>query len=330
MPLRTPSFRRLNHVCLALGVVLLLITAQPVGAASLDLAGYRQALQTALSDLQSGQRTPGEVAAALKTIDAVTLPDGSTVSPDLSAIMNDLQPPVDQVRAEARLTALIGQIDQADRSTSTTPDDATASLNRVLARSEFQPKSDTKPQTLFGWLLHQIGRLLGPVLQPLERLLLNLVRWVTPSQALRAVVAVVIGVVALTALVIWAVRGLRRGFAPGVARLSVVAPGERLNALDLRKDAEELAAKHSYRLAIRALYLAALLRLDERGLLSFDRALTNREVLKNAVKSGSPQLSDHLAPLVDRFDRHWYGAVVCTEDDFHEFSRLSAWAWEVA
>jgi hypothetical protein len=147
---------------------------------------------------------------------------------------------------------------------------------------------------------------------------------------LQEAVAAVIGVVALTALGIWAVRGLRRGFAPGVARLPVVAPGERINAVDLRREAEELAAHRSYRLAIRALYLAALLRLDERGVLAFDRALTNREVLKSAGTTGSASLVERLAPLVERFDRHWYGAVVCTEDDFREFSRLTAWAWEAA
>jgi hypothetical protein len=306
----------------------LLIVAQPASATSLDLDGYRQALQTALSDLQSGQRSPDDVATTLKTIDAVTLPDGSTVTPDLSAIVDDLQPPVDQASAEARLAALIEQLDHAESASAMNPNDATSSLNRVLARSEFQPRSDAKPQSLFGWLLHQAGRLLNPLLQPLGRLLLDAVRWLTPSQALRTVVAVVIGLVALTGLGIWAVRGLRRAFAPGVARLPVVAPGERLHAVDLRQEAEELAGKRSYRLAIRALYLAALLRLDERGVLSFERALTNREVLKNAGKHGSASLVERLAPLVERFDRNWYGAVVCTEDDYREFSRLSAWAWE--
>jgi len=330
VPLRVRPFHWLSRGCLALGLVLLLIATHPVRAASLDLNGYREALQSALSDLQSGQRTPNEVATSLKTIDVVTLPDGSTMTPDLSAIVDDLRPPDDLANAEARLSALLGQLDQPERPSATNPNDATASLNQVLARSEFQPKSDKKPQSLVGWLLHQIGRLLNPLLQPIGRRLLSAARWFASLQELREVVAVVIGVVALTALGIWAVRGLRRGFSSGVARLPVVAPGERLNAVDLRKEADELAGKRSYRLAIRALYLAALLRLDERGVLSFERALTNREVLKNAGKSGSAPLVERLAPLVDRFDRHWYGAVVCTEDDYREFAHLTAWAWEAA
>jgi hypothetical protein len=329
VPFQARSFGWLSRACLELGLVVLLLAANPAGATSLDLNSYRQALQTALSDLQTGQRSPGEVASALRSIDVVTLPDGSTVTPDLSAILDDLQPPVDSANAEARLTALLGQLDQADSPSATNPDDATARLSRVLARSEFQPKSDAKPQTIFGWVFHQAGRLLNPLLQPLGRRLLEAIRWLTPSQALRTVVATVVGVVALTALSIWAIRGLRRGFAPGVARLPVVAPGERLTAIDLRREAEEMAGERSYRLAIRALYLAALVRLDERGVLSFERALTNREVLKNAGASGRSSLVDRLAPLVDRFDRHWYGAVVCTEDDYREFSRLAAWAWEV-
>jgi hypothetical protein len=319
----------LSLACLVLGF-LMLIAAQPAGAAPLDLTGYRQALQTALSDLQSGRHSPDEVAARLKTIDVVTLPDGSMLTPDLSTVVDDLQPPVDQADAEARLAALLEQIDRAARSNAKNPDDAMASLNQVLARSAFQPKSDTKPQTLVGWLAHQIGRVIEPIVQPVGRRLLGLARWVASLQEMREAVAVVIGIVALTALGLWAVRGLRRGFSPGVARLPVVGPGERLQAVDLRKEAEELAGKRSYRQAIRALYLAALLRLDERGQLSFDRALTNREVLRNAGTKGSGQLVERLAPLVERFDRHWYGAVVCTEDDYREFARLSAWAWEAA
>jgi hypothetical protein len=314
---------------LALGFFRLLIATNQAGAAPLDLGGYRQALQTALSDLQSDQSSSDEVAATLKTIDVVTLPDGSTLTPDLTAIVNDLEPPADQANAEARLAALLGQIDQVEQSNATNPDDATASLNQVLARSEFQPKSATKPQTLVGWVLHQIGRVIKPILQPLGRRLLDAWRWIASLRELREAVAVVIGVVALSALGLWALRGLRRGFAPGIARLPFVAPSEVLHAVDLRKEAEELAGKRSYRLAIRALYLAALLRLDERDVLSFDRALTNREVLKNAGRSSGAPLVERLAPLVERFDRHWYGAVVCTENDYREFARLSAWAWEV-
>ncbi len=328
MPLKSHSFHRLLGVCLTLGFVLLLIAAHPAGATSLNLDAYHQVVQTALNDLQSGHRSPGQVATTLKSINTVRLPDGSTVEPDLAAIVDDLQPPVDQADAVARLTALLAQFDQSGRPGATNPDDATARLERVLARSEFKPAAGAKPQTFAGWLLHQIGCVLAPLLQPVGRLLLNVIDRLTPSQALRTIVAVVIGIIALAALGVWAVRGLRRGFAPGVARLPFVAPGERLNAVDLLQEAEELAGKRSYRLAIRALYLAALLRLDERGALSFDRALTNREVLTNAGKQGSTVLVERLAPLVERFDRHWYGAVRCTEDDYREFSRLSAWAWE--
>jgi len=45
--------------------------------------------------------------------------------------------------------------------------------------------------------------------------------------------------------------------------------------------------------------------LEERGVLRYDRTLTNREVLE-AVPTGSP-LRGRLAPVVQTFDRVWYG-----------------------
>jgi hypothetical protein len=56
---------------------------------------------------------------------------------------------------------------------------------------------------------------------------------------------------------------------------------------------------------MRLLYLAALLHLDEVGMLRFDRALTNREVLAS-VAADAP-LRRQLAPVVAQFDRVWYG-----------------------
>ncbi len=73
--------------------------------------------------------------------------------------------------------------------------------------------------------------------------------------------------------------------------------------------ARELAARSeaelNYRAAIRYLYLSSLLMLDERGLIRYDRSLTNREHLRQVADN--PRLSDLLRPIVHVFDRVWYG-----------------------
>lgn len=71
------------------------------------------------------------------------------------------------------------------------------------------------------------------------------------------------------------------------------------------KRAQQLAASSDYRAAIRCLLLAALLALDERRLLRFENALTNRELLERAAKS--PPLAEALGPVIAAFDRVWYG-----------------------
>jgi len=327
--------RQLNRAVFALCLVVVfsIWLGRPATAASVDLVAYRQAVQTSLSDLKNNQRSAEYVAANLRAITSVTLPDGSTLSPDLTLVLSDLS--ADPVRlndAERQLSALLIQLDQAvgTNSNSAELNAAHGHLQQILARSEFQPKSSRHSQTFFGWLFQKIGRLLSPVLEPLGRLVVRAMAWFTRSNSVWSVIGTIVGLVALSALFFWFVRGVRHSFGPAVARFPVAENGERPSAINLRDEAETLARRRSYRLAIRALYLAALLRLDERGVLSFERTLTNREVLREAGASGSLQLVDQLAPLVERFDRHWYGAVSCTEDDFREFTRLASWAWEVA
>jgi hypothetical protein len=72
-----------------------------------------------------------------------------------------------------------------------------------------------------------------------------------------------------------------------------------------RVQAQEFAGSGNYREAMRQLYLAAVLHLDETGLLRFHRDQTNREVLAQ-VQPGTP-VRAHLEPVVETFDHVWYG-----------------------
>jgi hypothetical protein len=77
------------------------------------------------------------------------------------------------------------------------------------------------------------------------------------------------------------------------------------------------AEEGDLRMAMRQLYLATLLLLDERGLLAFDRTQTNREIVR-ALRT-QPELAQALTPVVQAYDPVWYGRKPINADDFDAF-----------
>jgi hypothetical protein len=72
-------------------------------------------------------------------------------------------------------------------------------------------------------------------------------------------------------------------------------------------EADELERQGRHREAVRALYLACLLRFDQHGVARFERSETNWEHLRRI--SASPNLPDAIdfRPTTQRFDLVWYG-----------------------
>ncbi len=87
--------------------------------------------------------------------------------------------------------------------------------------------------------------------------------------------------------------------------------------------AQQASAIQDYRLAVRMLYLACLLKLDESGALRYDRTQTNREYVRQVA--GQPALAGALQPVVEMFDDVWYGFRLITPQGYAAFeSRVSA------
>lgn len=83
--------------------------------------------------------------------------------------------------------------------------------------------------------------------------------------------------------------------------------------------ADELAAKGDHRGAVRCLYLACLLRLDENGVARFERSQTNWEHLARIHSSPAlPEGLDFREPT-GAFDRIWYGSDVKGQSDVDLF-----------
>ncbi len=83
--------------------------------------------------------------------------------------------------------------------------------------------------------------------------------------------------------------------------------------------AQELSGLGNYRSAVRYLYLSALLLLDERGVLRYDRSRTNREVLRNVAETA--ELARPLRAVIDLFDRVWYGYEPINQSTYDEYVR---------
>ena len=97
--------------------------------------------------------------------------------------------------------------------------------------------------------------------------------------------------------------------------------GERLepdqSALDLLSEAEALARRGELRAAIRKAYIALLVELGERKIISLAQYKTNRDYLR-AVREVEP-LYGNVKQLTDSFERHWYGLAQAKETDWLAF-----------
>ncbi len=172
----------------------------------------------------------------------------------------------------------------------------------------------------------------------LNRLLQDFMRWlrnllpkpaqVEPGQgsALTPIVQFLVVGVALLLIgyVVWLLLiRFRRSGAKRVRkkREPRIVLGERLEpeetASDLLSEAEALARSGDLRGAIRKGYIALLVELGDRKLISLAQYKTNRDYLRSV--SSHPQLHSRMQGLTDSFERHWYGLAQVTPTDWQDF-----------
>ncbi len=97
--------------------------------------------------------------------------------------------------------------------------------------------------------------------------------------------------------------------------------GERLepdqSARDLLSEAEAMARRGDLRAAIRKAYIALLVEMGDRKIISLAQYKTNRDYLR-AVREIEP-LYVNVKQLTDSFERHWYGLATATDTDWVAF-----------
>jgi hypothetical protein len=313
--------------CLLVLIVVMASMFAPAGAADLD--SYRASLESASESL--GRSDPDVEAAlsALRGVEPVTLDDGTTVTPDLTLVVEALEDePPDVAAAQAGIESILSALDLAEAGAIVNPDIARSTLDEVLARDEFQPEpEDDGSRSLWVRFFDRVNSAIDSFFGWLDRIIGGQGGEGSPGSVALALV----GVLVIVGIVAFAVRSVREAMTPGVTRLADVRSAEaHYTSAEARAEAERLFAAGESRAAFRLLYLATLIRWEEAGRLRFDRSLTNREVVARVTIQGDASLLEQLTPLVDRFDRVWYGGASCTADDYTTFASLADRAWEAA
>lgn len=199
--------------------------------------------------------------------------------------------------ARARLAAAQEQLAAVDT------DDTAARLEAlaaVLARPEFGAQPSWWDEFL-SWL-ERLLRRLGPEATPSAS---ELGRVATGAEWLGWLI-IGLGVLAVVWLLSYWLRGFLRSFAASAELTQDGADsGAPVSPAAARRLAVRDAERGDFRSAVRNLYLAALLTLEEHNLVVRDRSLTNREVLTR-VPAAHP-VRPVLEPVVNTFDDVWYG-----------------------
>ena len=158
------------------------------------------------------------------------------------------------------------------------------------------------------WLARALSRLHMPDVDlPRSSLspALGVGNWITP---LIWIALAVVGILAVFMLA----RTVR--FSRKQGRKSAIAPDEPLRSADAwLEEANALIAQGRYREAVRGLYVAGLMRLDESGVARFDRHETNWEHLRRIESSPRRPAGVEARAATGLFDRCWYGHLLSTE-----------------
>jgi Domain of unknown function (DUF4129) len=322
---------------------ILLITLCAVITSARPLSEYQRQVQQAVSALDTlVQSDEGETDAAretriTETLTAVrsALPANENVEWEDSSVTIDnswLHRELDKFeKASAseqdtsvtlmteRLQALANRLEEIEKAKATSASKAerTKKLSEILQRPEYaRGQRDVSALT-------RLGR---DLLKWLESLFPK--QQLTPGRAsLFTTFAQIFVIVLALAVIAYAVKLFaprvfhKRGTKKKSKRQPMIVLGEKLepdqSAVDLLADAESLARRGELRAAIRKAYVALLVELGDRKIVSLAQHKTNHDYL-GAMRDLEP-LYGNVKQLTDTFERHWYGLANATEADWIAF-----------
>jgi len=293
-------------LCLAVAWVLLASVAPPRVRAdgSPDLSEYKRAvhqvrisLERAALEPAAGRRNIAQSQRSLLRLGSVRLPDGRTLPTSTPQLALDLAS--GDPGALRRVLQQIRALDNA--------------LTSLSVRAA-DPRQLRVLDTVLRDRRFSTGKGMWELLQDWARKLLErILAGVADAGGMGAVTAGAVGLACLAliaAIAFFAAQGALENIVVDIPASDVPEP-TRANVAGIR--AAERADVGDHRTALRYLFLATLLSLQEHGILELQPGLTNGEYLRRVTTGAreSDALSDSalwaLQQLTDAFDRAWYG-----------------------
>ncbi|HEU4797228.1 MAG TPA: DUF4129 domain-containing protein [Pyrinomonadaceae bacterium] len=337
--------RRTWKECWFAGLLCALLLFVPLAAKAQNLsaADYERNLQRAIEALESLEidesESPhyyqDELDGALATVrEALPIQQSVQSSDEVCVVDNswlhDALKEVEAAASEKRTDQLVRVVERLqalqdrvayERRAATDADNKVytkGKMESILARPEYAPQAHGP---------NALTRVIQDFLQWLERLLPKPIR-ARPGGSRWVSVLAQLGVVIVALLVVFYVARilLRRFRGPAgkrrpKKRKALIILGEQLKpedtSLDLLAEAEALARQNDLRAAIRKAYIALLVELGDRNLITLAQHKTNRDYV-NSVRS-IPLLHSTMRGLTESFERHWYGFAEATENDWKNF-----------
>jgi hypothetical protein len=300
-----------KRISLILTFFFVLLSVLPVRAADvppIPLDAYWQLLETTQTRLTELADTPlasarpalDELAMQWDTITAVELPDGTILPLDTHYFAA-------QLRAETPDLSQLAQILETTLATRDTWPQGNfgnadmAKLYATLRQPEFQWQTESP---------NPIQQFIQKLMQRINNAFVKFLEWLFPDSDGVIYIPVDLiftigGSILLIIMFLYILRGTWSNII-AEAENAVNRGGDApLTSETARQRARQLSEAGDHRTAIRYLYLASLLLLEERGLLRYDRSLTNRETLRSV--ENHHELASPLQDVVETFDRVWYG-----------------------
>lgn len=220
-----------------------------------------------------------------------------------------------------RLKALeqrLSETKAARESSGISGDAASSKLKEILQRPEFSTtqKAGNALEQLLRDILRWLSKLI-PKRRELSQGSANLATLVAQIVVIAVALAVIVYVVwkVLTRFLRGRTKRKRFKAEPRIVLGEKLAPDQ--SAGDILAEAEALAKQGDIRAAIRKAYIALIVELGERKVISLAQYKTNRDYLRS-VRKIEP-LYGTMKTLTDSFERHWYGFVGATQNDWTAF-----------
>ncbi|MGH9875468.1 MAG: DUF4129 domain-containing protein [Pyrinomonadaceae bacterium] len=296
---------------------------------ALDTLEQSDETESAISYAARDVETTGQVRQLLPTtqtveLDGVSLPvDNSWLHQELDKYAADNSATRYELlkRITERLKALDDRLDELEKpaaGASASKADESRKLEEILKRPEYvqQVKQENALSRLLkrfvNWILSWL-----PKPKPMNPggigILSRIAQWV--------VILLALGVLAFVLKMFLPRLFRNRGPKKKSKAKARIVLGETLEpdqtAFDLLAEAEALARRGELRAAIRRAYIALLVELGDRKIISLAQYKTNRDYLR-AMREIEP-LYRNVKQLTDSFERHWYGLAQADETDWLAF-----------